>query len=1448
MLNKQKRLLKPHTKLYIAPALTQKLFSNMKRDSKGYTGVNIPLFPTMIIQGPVVQGKGSTYPVESHHTPTSAPSTSQPPISPTTRRTIRQKFVVSQPRSPTQTPVADETVHEERGDSVERAATTSASLDAEQDSGGSPKRQKTTLRGMPAQTRFERLSKQPHDSPLPRVNTLGSDEGSLKLQELTVLCIKLSTKVDSLEADLKQTKQIYGAAFTKLIKKVKTLEKIVKSIQARRKDRIIVSGDEEDLEDPSKQGRKIAEIDEDPNISLVQHDAEVRGRHEHDMDPDFEFTTAKEVYTAKKGVSTAEPVSTAGASLAKDKGKALRLQAEIDEEERQRIARVQEEASSFNIEEWDDIQARVEADEEFALRLQSEEKEMYSEAEKAILLAELINVRKRYFAAERAEERRNKPITQAQQRTYMRVHTFVPIESESERVIPELAARSSKRDAEEELVQERINVEALQTKYPIIDWEIYTEGARKYWKIIRVGNHTEVYQFFDDMLKAFDREDLVKLWSLVKEKFTSTEPTEDKEREIWVELKRLFEPDTDDELWKLKKHIHDNLTWKLYDSCGVYHVSTEDGIDIYMLVKKEYPLSRRTLTLMLVVKLLVEQDSEMSRELLRKFMQGDGCDKWLMTVALLSMRTRMFFQKTRLKITINRNAEELVMEAGFDGGAIMADDEVPTNIDLMAFLDSKEEPKRVAKALSDSAWVEAMQEELLQFKLQKGWVLVDLPKGKRAIGTKWIFINKKNERGIVIRNKARMVAQGHTQEEGIDYDEVFALVARIKAIRLFLAYASFIGFMVYQMDVKSAFLYGHIEEEVYVCQPPGFQDPDYPDKVYKVMKALYGLHQDPRAWYETLAKYLLDNGFHKGKIDQTLFIKEQNGDILLVQVYVDDIIFGSTKKEMCTEFEKLMHDKFQMSYMGELTFFLGFFIDVRTASTPMDTEKPLLKYLDGDDVDVHLYRPMIGSLMYLTSSRLDIMYLKGQPKLGLWYPSDSPFDLVAYSDSDYVGASLDRKSTIGGCQFLGCRLISWQCKKQTMVATSSTEADYVDAASCYGQGEGSTHPVESHHTPTSAPSTLQPPISPTTRRSIRQESMVSQPRSPTQTPVADETVHEERGDNVERVATTAARLDAEQDSVNIIKTQSTAIPNEPFPQEIGSGVNTLGSDEGSLKLQELTILCTKLSTKVDSLEADLKQTKQIYGAAFTKLIKKVKTLEKTVKSSQAKRNVRIVLSDDEEDLEDPSKQGRMIVEIDEDPDISLVQHDAKVHGRHEHDMEPDFEFTTAEEVYTTKKGVTTAKLVSTAGASSTKDKGKAIMEEVETIQTKTKLQLEQKDLGEYTHLFQSESERVIPELAAGSSKRDAEEELVQENRDDELWKLQKHIHDKLTWKLYDSCGVHHVSTEDGIDIYMLVEREYPLSRGNLTLMLVAKLLVEQDSKMSRELLRKIFMQVEIPRR
>nr|GEW23799.1 putative ribonuclease H-like domain-containing protein [Tanacetum cinerariifolium] len=239
---------------------------------------------------------------------------------------------------------------------------------------------------------------------------------------------------------------------------------------------------------------------------------------------------------------------------------------------------------------------------------------------------------------------------------------------------------------------------------------------------------------------------------------------------------------------------------------------------------------------------------------------------------------------------------------------------------------------------------------------------IDLPYGKRAIGTKWVYRNKKDERGIVIRNKARLVAQGHTQDEGIDYEEVFAPVARIEAIRLFLDYTSFMG----------------------------FEDPENPDKVYKVVKALYGLHQAPRAWYETLATYLLENRFQRGTIDQTLFIKKQQKDILLVQIYVDDIIFGATNKALCQSFEKLMKDKFQMSSMGELTFFLGlqlkqkkdgifisqdkYVADIlrkfglseeKSASTPIDAEKPLLKDSDGEDVDVHIYRVFNSPMLYL---------------------------------------------------------------------------------------------------------------------------------------------------------------------------------------------------------------------------------------------------------------------------------------------------------------------------------------------------------------------------------------------------------------------------------------------------------------------------------------------------
>ncbi|GKD19567.1 hypothetical protein Tco_1208725 [Tanacetum coccineum] len=367
----------------------------MKRASKRYTGVDIPLFQTLLVDGQTLQGEGSTIPVESHYTPTNAPSTSQPPTLPPSLQT---------------THVAKE------------------------------------------------VATMPYDSPLPRVHSLGSDEGNMKLNELTVLCKQLSTKVAILEADLKQTIKVYGNAYTKLIMKVKKLEKTVKTSQSRRRAKIMNSDDEDNQEDPSKQGRKISQIDEDKGITLVQMSSQTHGRHEHGFEePNFEFIGPEEDYTAEPNISTANvPVSIAGIEVStaspevrtaaeslvyirrsavkrKDKGKAimkeaepvqkktklqleqerlrleeaLRLQEQLDEEERQRIARVQEEASTFNDEGWDNIMAQIEADEELAHRLQAQERERYSKADKARLLVELTNERKRKFA----QQRRNKPMT-----------------------------------------------------------------------------------------------------------------------------------------------------------------------------------------------------------------------------------------------------------------------------------------------------------------------------------------------------------------------------------------------------------------------------------------------------------------------------------------------------------------------------------------------------------------------------------------------------------------------------------------------------------------------------------------------------------------------------------------------------------------------------------------------------------------------------------------------------------------------------------------------------------------------------------------------------------------------------------------------------------------------------------------------------------------------------
>ncbi|GKE22643.1 retrovirus-related pol polyprotein from transposon TNT 1-94 [Tanacetum coccineum] len=237
-----------------------------------------------------------------------------------------------------------------------------------------------------------------------------------------------------------------------------------------------------------------------------------------------------------------------------------------------------------------------------------------------------------------------------------------------------------------------------------------------------------------------------------------------------------------------------------------------------------------------------------------------------------------------------------------------------------ALIVSRTEPKNIKEAMVDSAWIEAMQEEIHQFERLDIWELVDRPLCKNIINIKWLWKNKRDEENTVIHNKARLVAKGYGQQEGIDFEESFAPVARLEAVWLFVVYAAHKSFPVYQMDVKTAF---PLKEEVYVNQPDGFVDPHHPEKVYRLKKALYGLKQAPRTWYDELSNFLVSKGFSKGFIDQTLFITKKEEDILLVQIYIDDIIFGSTNPKLSKRSEKLMHNKFEISMMGELKFFLG---------------------------------------------------------------------------------------------------------------------------------------------------------------------------------------------------------------------------------------------------------------------------------------------------------------------------------------------------------------------------------------------------------------------------------------------------------------------------------------------------------------------------------------------
>ncbi|GJY59313.1 retrovirus-related pol polyprotein from transposon TNT 1-94 [Tanacetum coccineum] len=356
--------------------------------------------------------------------------------------------------------------------------------------------------------------------------------------------------------------------------------------------------------------------------------------------------------------------------------------------------------------------------------------------------------------------------------------------------------------------------------------------------------------------------------------------------------------------------------------------------------------------------------------------------------------------------------------------------------------------------------------------------------------------------GNLNQRTLRIVAQGYNQQEGVDYDETYALVARLESIRILLAYACALDFKLFQMDIKSAFLNGFINEKVYKTQPPGFIDFEKPDHVYKLKKALYGLKKAPKAWYDRLHAFLIKHEYNMGMVDNTIFTKKKSSNLIIVIIYVDDIIFGSTCQEMCDDFAKIMHDEFEISMMGELNFFLGLQIkqmengiffnqfkyikemlkkfgleESKPMKTPMSSNTKLMKDDEYESVDSTKYQCMIGNLLYLMASTSDITfsvclcvrfqedpktshleavkrifrYIKGTTHLGLWYPKGTDIEIVVYTDSDHAGDYVDRKSTSGICTFVGCCLTSWFSKKQTALAISTTKAEYVSAGKAYQQ-------------------------------------------------------------------------------------------------------------------------------------------------------------------------------------------------------------------------------------------------------------------------------------------------------------------------------------------------------------------------------------------------------------